>query len=289
MNTNQLLSGGRLIKNRFSTTALSSFTKQGLSLALIMINSSHVLANGTVDNLAALLLTTGKCERCNLQGAGLVYANISGAKLRDANLSSADLSHANLDGADLRSADLRFANLSHTSLRGAVMSGAKLDGALLDQADITGTKLSIEQLTSANWLGSYGYDTMSVKISDLQNASKQLMSKGELQKAESLLTIAITKRPEDPELWVARAMNRFKIGQDANGIEDLKTARTIYEQQGDQTSVSTVDKFVHRYGEAVKTVKPQQSGSGYGMAVINGMQMLLPMLLPLARKALMPF
>jgi len=264
--------------------------KQGLPLFLLLISSIPVFANGSVDKLAALLLTTGKCERCNLQGADLVYARISGAKLQNADLSRADLSHSVLEGADLRYADLRFANLSNSSLRGAVLTGAKLEGALLDQADISGTNLSSDQITSTNWSGAGGYDPMLLDIGDLYKLSKQLIGAGELQKADDFLTLSIKKRPEDPELWVARAMNRFKIGQDANGIEDLKVARAIYEQQGDQASVSTIDKFMNTHGAAVKASKPQRSGSGYGMAVVvNGIQKLLPLLVPLAKKALMPY
>lgn len=262
--------------------------KQGCSLALSVLATTSAFANGTVDRLAVMLLTTGKCERCNLQGADLVYARIRGAKLQNADLSRTDLSHSDLEGADLRYADLRFANLSNSSLRGAVLTGAKLEGALLDQADMTGAELTSEQLTSANWSGAYGYDPMSLDIGDLYKLSKQLIGTGELKKADYFLTVSIRKRPEDPELWVARAMNRFKIGQDVNGIEDLKVARRIYAQQGDQVSVGTVDKFMNTHGAAVKASKPQRSGSGYGMAVVNGIQKLLPLLVPLAKKALMP-
>jgi len=263
--------------------------RQGFSLFLSVLATTSAFANGSVDSLAVMLLTTRKCERCNLQGADLVYARISGAKLQNADLSRADLSHSDLEAADLRYADLRFANLSNSSLRGAVLTGAKLEGALLDQADVTGAKLTSDQLTSANWSGAYGYDPMLLDIGDLYKLSKQLIGAGELQKADDFLTLSIKKRPEDPELWVARAMNRFKIGQDANGIEDLKVARAIYEQQGDQASVSTIDKFMNTHGAAVKASKPQRSGSGYGMAVVNGIQKLLPLLVPLAKKALMPY
>jgi len=276
------------IMNRFSKTAVRVIPKQGLPLFLLVMSGIPVYANGSVDSHAALLLTTGKCERCNLQGANLVYARISGAKLQNADLSRADLSHSDLEGADLRYADLRFANLSNSSLRGAVLTGAKLEGALLDQADISGTKLSSNQITSANWLDAYGYDPMTLEIGDLYTVTKHVIATGELRKADNFLTVLIKKRPEDPELWVARAMNRFKIGQETNGIEDLKVARTIYEQKGDQASLSSVDNFMSMHVAALKASKPQKSGSGYGMYVVNGIQMLLPLLVPLAKMALLP-
>jgi len=286
MNISQPLSITSQIMYRYSKTAIRVIPKQGLSLFLLVLSSIPVFANGSVDRLAALLITTGKCEHCNLQGADLVYARISGAKLQNADLSRADLSHSDLEGADLRYADLRFANLSNSSLRGAVLTGAKLDGALLDQADISGTKLTRNQITSANWSDAYGYDPLTLEIGDLYKAIKQEIASGELLKADYFLTVSIKMRPEDPELWVARAMNRFKIGQEINGIEDLKVARTMYEQKGDQASVSTVDKFINMHGAAVKASKPQKSGSGYGMDVLNGIQKLLPLLVPLAKMAL---
>jgi len=286
MNVSQALPKTSQTMNRISKTVVRAIPERGLPLLLLVMSSIPVFANGSVDSLAALLLTTGKCERCNLQGADLVYARISDAKLKNANLSRADLSHSVLEGADLRYADLRFANLSNSSLRGAVLTGAKLEGALLDQADISGTNLSSDQITSTNWSGAYGYDPMTLEIGDLYKVTKQVIGSGELQKADNFLTVLIKKRPEDPELWVARAMNRFKIGQEINGIEDLKVARTMYEQKGDQASVSTVDKFMNMHGAAVKASKPQKSGSGYGMDVLNGIQKLLPLLVPLAKMAL---
>lgn len=46
------------------------------------------------------LMSTKRCQRCDLSGAGLVYANLSSADLSGANLSQANLSRINLSGAN---------------------------------------------------------------------------------------------------------------------------------------------------------------------------------------------
>ena len=66
----------------------------------------------------------------DLRGADLIDADLRGAYLRgadliDANLRWADLRGADLRGADLRGADLRDANLRFADLRGADLRGAK--------------------------------------------------------------------------------------------------------------------------------------------------------------------
>ena len=52
------------------------------------------------------------CERCMLQDADLVHADLRDARLQGAQLERANLSGARLDGADLRESNLRFTGQS---------------------------------------------------------------------------------------------------------------------------------------------------------------------------------
>ena len=58
------------------------------------------------------LLSTSKCEKCDLKGADLSGADLSRAKLKDADLKAAKLANTDLRKADLRRATLEKADLS---------------------------------------------------------------------------------------------------------------------------------------------------------------------------------
>ena len=72
----------------------------------------------------------GECA--NLNGAGLLKAD-----LREARLNGADLRYADLRGADLRGADLLDADLNNADLRGADLKGAKMYQHMIDEASLT--------------------------------------------------------------------------------------------------------------------------------------------------------
>ena len=85
-----------------------------------------------------------------LQGAGLIEADLRDADLRGADLQGADLGWANLQSADLRGADLQAANLQATKLQGADLRGAKLQGANLSEANLQGASLDYAKLQGAD-------------------------------------------------------------------------------------------------------------------------------------------
>ncbi len=85
-----------------------------------------------------------------LQGAGLIEADLRDADLRGADLQGADLGWANLQSADLRGADLRAANLQATKLQGADLRGAKLQGVNLFEANLQGASLDYAKLQGAD-------------------------------------------------------------------------------------------------------------------------------------------
>ncbi len=98
--------------------------------SLIRAKLSH--SNLKKANFSGLIFGTGTAQRfapCDLTGAELRYADLSGAVLKRVSLRNADLSYANLTGCDLRETDFTGANLEGTILDDAVTEGAELAGA----------------------------------------------------------------------------------------------------------------------------------------------------------------
>ncbi|MEH1777288.1 pentapeptide repeat-containing protein [Nostoc sp.] len=90
------------------------------------------------------LLSTRKCQGCNLRGADLDKIDLNGVDLSnailiDADLDETNLSNANLSGADLTDADLGKANLTGANLSRANFTKADLEDANLSNANVTGT------------------------------------------------------------------------------------------------------------------------------------------------------
>jgi hypothetical protein len=85
------------------------------------------IPEGDADNSFETVLSTNKCQGCDLSGA-----NFSDAILTDTDLHGADLS-----GADLSDADLSGTNLSDALMAGTDLTSANLTGADLSGADLT--------------------------------------------------------------------------------------------------------------------------------------------------------
>jgi Pentapeptide repeats (8 copies) len=116
------------------------------------------------------LLTTNRCEGCDLSGVNLIgidlsNAQLQGAKLNAANLAGADLSGANLTkvsavgasfmGSNLQKttlvqASLVYANLAKAQLNNAILQGTDLQGANLVGADLNGAKITESDFVGAN-------------------------------------------------------------------------------------------------------------------------------------------
>jgi uncharacterized protein YjbI with pentapeptide repeats len=74
---------------------------------------------------------TVTCQGCNLSGANLSLADLSGADFEGANLANSDLSGASLVGANLSNTRLIGANLISADLTNADLSGANLARAFI--------------------------------------------------------------------------------------------------------------------------------------------------------------
>ena len=105
------------------------------------------------------LLSTRKCQACNLSDANLSGANLRNAELGPnednevTTLSRSNLSRADLTRADMRGAYMTGANLENAKLTNANLGGAKLGGVNLTGADLTNANLGFSVLTGANLSG----------------------------------------------------------------------------------------------------------------------------------------
>ncbi|MBW4605019.1 MAG: pentapeptide repeat-containing protein [Calothrix sp. FI2-JRJ7] len=141
------------------------------------------------------LITTNKCNECdlsgaqleranlrqaNLKGSNLRGANLKGANLEKANLEGCNLFGANLEGAILRGADLttnskartnlRYANLSGANLQAAKLKGANLGDAVLEGANLEDADLSIA-VDKNFWTGMKTEFYTSLKDANLKGAN----------------------------------------------------------------------------------------------------------------------
>jgi uncharacterized protein YjbI with pentapeptide repeats len=81
------------------------------------------------------VMTTGRCNNCNLAGA---------------NFNRAELSQVDLSGADLHNATFFLANLTNANFRNANLQGAEFGGADIAHADFRGAGIA-----EANFTGTY--------------------------------------------------------------------------------------------------------------------------------------
>jgi uncharacterized protein YjbI with pentapeptide repeats len=122
----------------------------GLSIASIALpahagNSAHLQQ----------LVSTQKCDQCDLSGFNLSQRIFSGVSLKNANLTGADLGgvtlqKANLTGANLSGAVMHRIDLSEANLTGANFAGSDMKGAQLHMADMSKADFRNVDLSRAN-------------------------------------------------------------------------------------------------------------------------------------------
>ena len=122
-----------------------------------------------IRSLSSLLVSSRRCEGCQLlgvdlsgvdlsgtdrdSGVDLKGANLSRANLTGTNLAFASLEHAILDGITGPDVNLSSAFLSGASLRGANLHQGKLYGATLIEADLEGADLGAAFLSDCTTAG----------------------------------------------------------------------------------------------------------------------------------------
>ena len=224
------------------------------------------------------LLATKQCLNCDLSGAGLVLADLSGANLSGANLTNANLSRANLSGADLTGA-----NLSGASLFGVNLSGAKLSGANLLGTDLRNTYLANAELTSvnlkgANLQGAVGIPLQAAKPEEFYGWGVAEAQKGNQQRAIDYFNQAIAIKLDFAAAYLARGVARYQILDRQGAFQDAQTAEKLFKSQNNADGMLTAQAFVKEL-QTPQTAK-LSSGKPSFMDFVGGLGSLLLQFFP---------
>ncbi|MEM7724743.1 MAG: pentapeptide repeat-containing protein [Cyanobacteria bacterium P01_A01_bin.45] len=214
----------------------------------IFISSLGFISIAQAENPAHLsqLLSTKRCQNCDLSGTGLVRADLRGADLSGANLAGANLSRANLTGADLSGANLAGAglfgaNLNGTNLTGANVSGTDLRNTYLFNADLTDVSLK-----NANLQGATGIPLKVVEAEQLYVWGVAAAEKGNQQQAINYFNQAIAAKPKYAAAYLARGISRYQILDGPGALQDAKAAEKLFESEKNQQGTLTAKVLVQK-------------------------------------------
>jgi uncharacterized protein YjbI with pentapeptide repeats len=231
-----------------ATTAF--LTTISLSQAALASNSEHLRQ----------LLATKECQNCNLSGAGLVMADLSGANLAGANLVGANLSRANLTGADLRGANLSSASLFGANLNGAKLSGATLLGADLRNTYLFNADLANVDLNGSNYEGATGIPTRFANPEKFYALGVAEAQKGNQQPAIEYFSQAIAMKPDYAGAYLARGVARYQILDREGAFKDAQVAERLFKMQNDgdgsQIATAFIKELQTPYNPGVDVGKP---------------------------------
>ena len=256
-----------------------------LSLGVLALALSGSAAVAADDAAVIRTLEQRHCERCHLQDADLVHADLRDAQLQGAALQRANLSGAQLDGANLRGSNLSFTSLAGASLRGADLRGTQLDGTDLRDSDLSGAQLDPGALERAHWQGARGISPAVQSYAELHNAGVRAAAAGRFPEAEAFFNSAIQRLPDAAVSWVARGMSRAEQGNLSLAAQDLRYASKLYAAMGDEPQAKALEQASEQLLAPSKTAK---RGNGMGSALLGGAMAAFKMIAPLAAKAVLP-
>jgi len=256
-----------------------------LSLGVLALALSSSAAVAADDAAVIRTLEQRHCERCQLQDADLVHADLRDAQLQGAALQRANLSGAQLDGANLRGSNLSFTSLAGASLRGADLRGTQLDGTDLRDSDLSGAQLDPGALERAHWQGARGISPAVQSYAELHNAGVRAAAAGRFPEAEAFFNSAIQRLPDAAVSWVARGMSRAEQGNLSLAAQDLGYASKLYAAMGDEPQAKALEQASQQLLAPSKTAK---RGNGMGSALLGGAMAAFKIIAPLAAKAVLP-
>lgn len=249
-----------------------------LATALLLTTISPTFP-ATAENLqhTRQLLSTGQCQECELSGAGLVLANLSGANLKGANLAGANLSRANLTGADLTGANLAGTSLFGANLTGANLTGANLAGTDLRNAYLFNATLLGVDLSNAILIGAIGLPTYTGSAEDFYRLGIAEAQAGNYRNAIDYYNRALAMKPDLAAAYFARSMAKGDLNNYVGALEDAEIAGQLYASLGSAEG----EKLSEQLGEVIEArrnpAQPKQKGG-----IMAALGSLLPTLLRLA-------
>jgi uncharacterized protein YjbI with pentapeptide repeats len=213
------------------------------------------------------LLSTKSCQRCELSGAGLIFAVLSGADLRGANLSGANLSRADLSGADLSGANLMGASLFGANLVGANLEGADLRGADLRSALLTESNLTGSNLDQAAMQNAVGIpQTINTeKAEDFHGWAVAAAQKGNHREALRYYDQALAINPDYAPTRLGRSVSLFSVGNVDLAKQEAQRASDLFEEQENERGQEVSQDFITAVQTAEEEAqKRKKRGSGGG-------------------------
>ncbi|MBN8571987.1 MAG: pentapeptide repeat-containing protein, partial [Ignavibacteria bacterium] len=98
------------------------------------------------------LLTTRKCQACNLRGVTILFKDLQGADLTRAYLSNSTIDHVNFDNARFDNVEWLDASISSSSLKGASFDRTILNRSTFLFADLSNAILTNVSSSNLNFL-----------------------------------------------------------------------------------------------------------------------------------------
>jgi uncharacterized protein YjbI with pentapeptide repeats len=245
--------------------------------AATLLSTIGSMPAATAENIqhTQQLLATRQCPNCDLSGAGLVLANLTGVNLSGANLSGANLSRANLSGANLSGANLSGTSLFGVNLTGANLSGANLNGADLRNAYLTDANLVNVSLTNAQLLGVRGMPTNIGTAEDFYRLGVIEAQAGNYRNAIDYYNQALNLKSDLAAVYFARSMSRADLGDFTGAAQDAGRANELFaaqgNPQGEQLSKQLAEAIVARQ----KPTEPRTGGGGNFMSVLGSLGSVL--------------
>lgn len=214
------------------------------SLALIASPWASLPAKAdNTDNLRQLL-SNNTCEGCDLNRAGLVFANLEEAALSNADLRGANLSRATLSNADLRGANLAGAVLYGANLYNADLTGADLRGADLRGAYLGGVKFEGGNLQGAALQGAIAIPPTLIDAETYQTWGMNEARASRHEAAVNYYNQALEKEPKLATAYLGRSFSVSILGQLDQATRDAEMAKTLFEAEGDQQGFNTANQIL---------------------------------------------
>ncbi len=264
------------MRNRLTGLGTGLGTRLGAGLSVVLALGTVVPAQAQSSEPLRQLFSTKACVGCNLEQAGLVFADLEGVNLQNANLRSsnlgrANLSAANLQGANLQGAVLYGANLQNTDLRGADLRSADLRGAYLGNARLEGA-----QLTHANLRGAIALPASLIATETYYAWALDAAQQGRHPEAMEYYSQVIHRQPKLAIAYLSRGLSASAMGQVKQAQEDVKTAQTLFEDQQDVQGAKTAQQTL----EALEQIEnPKPAGGGAGNFFTSLFQTVVPLML----------
>ena len=211
------------------------------------------------------LLSTKKCQKCDLSNAGLVQANLVGANLFQANLTGANLSQANLKGADLRGANLAGTSLYGANLMGANLEGANLKGIDLRNAYVEDANLEGVDLNIAHLEGIKGLAITAASAKQFHRWGVREAENGNYQGAIANYQKAIKLDSELAPAYLGLAIIQFNFDYRAAADKNTQMAIDLFTKQEHELGLETANNFQQKMAlikEAEDNMTNEEGGHG---------------------------